>query len=103
MVKITKTVAGEWLADVPLEKRFWCSDGRVLKNLAELEAALKEMNEETFRYHSNEAKSDFSNWVRDVVGDEKLSGDLRKSTTRAQAAKSVASRIAWLRSKVARD
>jgi len=103
MVKVTKTIAEGWLADVPQEKRFWCSDGRVLKNLAELEAALKEMSEETFRYHSSESKSDFSNWVRDVIGDEKLSGDLRKSTTRAQAAKSVASRIAWLRSKVARS
>jgi len=102
MARITKAIAKGWLADVPQEKRFWCSDGRVLKNLAELEAALKEMNEETFRYHSSETKSDFSNWVRDVIGDEKLSGDLQKSTTRVQAAKSVASRIAWLRSKVAR-
>jgi hypothetical protein len=102
MARITKAIAKGWLADVPQEKRFWCSDGRVLKNLAELEVALKEMHEGTFRYHSSESKSDFSNWVRDVIGDEKLSGDLRKSTTRTQAAKSVASRIAWLRSKVVR-
>lgn len=99
MVKITKAIAEERLADVPQEKRFWCSDGRALKNLSELEAVLKEMSEETFCYHSNEARSDFSNWVRDVIGDEKLSRDLQKSTTRAQAAKSVAGRIAWLKSK----
>lgn len=100
MVKITKTIAEERLADVPKEKRFWCSDRRVLKNLPELETALKEMSEETFRYHSNETKNDFSNWVRDVIGDEKLSRDLQKSTTRAEAAKSVADRVTWLKSKI---
>ncbi len=97
MDKIKKTIAEERLADVLQEKRFWCSDGRVLKNLPQLETALKEMSEETFRYHSSEAKNDFSNWVRDVIGDEKLSMDLQKSTTRLQAAKSVAERIVWLK------
>ncbi len=99
MVRISKVIAEERLADVPQEKRFWCSDGRALKNLSELEVALQEMKEEAFRYHSNETKNDFSNWVRDVIGDEKLSRDLQKSPTREQAVKSVASRIAWLRSK----
>jgi hypothetical protein len=96
-------MAAEWLADVPLEKQFWCSDGRILKNLAELENTLGEMSEETFGYHSNEVKSDFSNWVRDVIGDEKLARDLLKSVTRAQAMKNVANRIAWLNSKMASD
>ncbi len=99
MVRITKTVARQWLAEVPPDKTFWCADGRVLKSLPELEIALKEMSEETFRYHCNEAKSDFSNWVRDVIGDEKLARDLQKSTTLAQAMKSVTSRIAWLGSR----
>ena len=97
MVRITKSVAEERLGNVPEEKRFWCRDGRYLKNLEELQVALEQMTEETFSYHSNETKSDFSNWVGDVIGDEKLSRDLRKSTTRAQAAKSVADRINWLR------
>ena len=65
MAKMTKTVAQGMLGDVPQDKRFWCSDGRVLKNLPELEVALKEMSEETFRYHSNKAKNDFSMWVKD--------------------------------------
>jgi hypothetical protein len=99
MVRIKKTVAEKWLADVVSEKYFWCSDGRVLKNLPELEVALKEISEETFHYHSNEFKNDFSNWVHDVVGDEKLARDLRKNTTQIQAAKSLADRIAWLKGK----
>ncbi len=100
MAEITKEIAGKMLGDVPDGKQFYCADGRVMKNLPELELALKEMSEETFRYHSNETKSDFSNWVRDVIGDEKLSRDLSKSTSRTQTAKKVADRIAWLRSKI---
>lgn len=102
MVKITRMDAEKLLGEVSQEKRFRCSDGRMLKTLPELEVALKEISEETFRYHCNKTKSDFSNWVRDVIGDEELSEELRKSTTQAKAAKSVASRVAWLRRKAAK-
>ena len=99
MVKISKTIAEERLADVLQEKRFWCSDGRVLKNLPELKLALEQMSEGVFRHHSNETRNDFSNWVRDVIGEEKLSRDLQKSKTQAQAAKAVAGRVVWLKSR----
>jgi len=99
MVRITKTVAANWLADVPGEKCFWSTDGRVVKNLAELEASLREMSDATYCYHYNDFKSDFSQWVQDVIGDEKLARDLCKSSTRARAARSVAERIAWLQAK----
>ena len=101
MVKTTRAVAEGRLGDVSPDKQFWCQDGRYLKNLKELEAALEQMAEETFRYHSNEGKSDFSDWVRDVIGDDKLARELLKSTTPVQAAKSVADRINWLNSKIA--
>ena len=42
MIKLTRVIAKNWLADVPDDKRFWCQDGQVMKNLAELEAAIKE-------------------------------------------------------------
>lgn len=100
MLKFTKEVAEKILGNVPQDKQFWCSGGRVLKNLQELEVALKELSDDAFRYHVNETKNDFSNWVREVIGDEKLSRDLQKSTTRNQAIKSVASRLAWLKSKI---
>lgn len=100
IVKITKEIAEGRLGNVPDDKRFWCSDGRVLKNLQELETALIEISDETFRQHSNEAKNDFCNWVRDLILDEKLSRDLLKSTNRLQAAKNVSSRIAFLKSKL---
>ncbi|MBI4304659.1 MAG: hypothetical protein HY665_10040, partial [Chloroflexi bacterium] len=100
VTRIAKSTAKGWLANVPEDKVFWCSDGRVLKNLAALEIALREMNDDTFRYHANDSKNDFSKWVKDVIGDEKLSRDLQKSANRAQAAKNVASRIAFLKEKV---
>ena len=101
IIKITKAIAGARLADVAQGKQFWCSDGRVLKNLLELKSALEQMSEDTFRHHSNETRSDFSNWVRDAIGDDKLSRDLQKSKTQAQAAKAVGNRITWLKSKTA--
>ena len=100
MSRITREIAGARLADVEQEKQFWCTDGRVLRNLPELKSVLEQMSEETFRYHSNETRSDFSNWVRDVIGDDKLSRDLQKSKTQAQAAKAVSDRVTWLKSKI---
>ena len=97
MAKFSKEVALKMLGDVPPENNFWCIDGRVLKNLPETVAALKEMTDETFRQHVNEEKNDFANWVRDVIGDEKLSLDLRQSKTRAEAARVISNRIAWLK------
>lgn len=99
MVTITKKMAGQWLADVLQDKVFWCYDGRTLKNLAELQAAFEEMSEDSFRYHSNDVKSDFSSWVKDVIGDEKLAADLKQSQTLAQAAQAVSRRVASLKRK----
>jgi hypothetical protein len=100
MAVIDEEIALKILGDVPDDKKFYCSDGRVLKNLGELNKALAEMSEETFNYHSNAVKSDFSNWVKDVIGDEKLSLDLKKAGNRARAGKVVFSRTAWLKSKI---
>jgi len=97
MAKLTREAAQKILSNTSAEKRFFCKDGQVMKNLTELEAALKEMNDETFRYHANEKKNDFSNWVKDVIGDDDLAKELRKCSTRARAAKVVSSRIATLK------
>ncbi|MFO7995643.1 MAG: hypothetical protein R6U93_00620 [Dehalococcoidia bacterium] len=99
IVRISKEEANRRLGDVPDEKRFWCSDGRFVKNLGELEKALNDMSDEGFRYHSGEGRSDFSNWVRDVIGDDKLARDLIKAGSRTQARQAVAQRIAFLESK----
>ena len=100
IIKISKEQASRRLEDVLDEKRFWCQDGRVVKNLKELEEALDDMGDETFHHHSVEGRNDFSNWIRDVVGDEKLANDLSKAKSRIQASKAVAQRISFLQSKL---
>jgi hypothetical protein len=101
MARLTKSIARKILADVPDEKRFWLADGKYLKNLAELQLALVQMSPETFRTHSNWEKTDFSNWVKDVMGDESLAAELLKSETQEEAATVVAERLNFLKSKIA--
>ena len=100
IVKISKEEANRRLGDVTDEKRFWCQDGKVVKNLKELEKTLNDMRDETFHYHSGEGRNDFSSWIRDVVGDNKLANDLSKAKSHMQASKAVAQRISFLQSKV---
>jgi hypothetical protein len=101
MVRITRDIAEKWLADVPNDVVFRCCDGQILRNLRELGSVLAGMENEVFVYHVTKGKNDFSTWVRDVIGDEKLARDLGKSSNRDQAAKAVSSRIAFLESKLA--
>jgi len=87
------------LRDVPQDKVFWCHDGRVLKNLDELAAALQEMSEETYHNHVTAGKNDFSAWVWDVIGDRTLASELQRAVMRNSAAEVVKARLARLRAK----
>jgi hypothetical protein len=96
----TKKTAKKLLADAPDDKRFWVSDGKMLKNLAELGMALKQMSDETYSYHHNEEKCDFSMWVRDVIGDNELASNLENAATRAKAARYVGNRLTQLKNQM---
>ena len=61
IVKISKEEANRRLGDVLDGKHLWCHDGKVVKNLKELEEALNNMSDETFHHHSGEGRNDFSN------------------------------------------
>lgn len=89
---LTTAVSKSCLSDVAADKVFLCHDGRVMKNLDELSVALREMSEDTFRYHVTADRNDFSKWVEDVIGDPELSAVLKNSSTRSQAGKLVANR-----------
>jgi len=89
---MAKAVNKLCLSDVAADKVFWCHDGRVMKNLDELGAALREMSEDTFLYHVTVDRNDFSKWVEDVFGDHELSAVLKNSSTRSQAGKLMADR-----------
>jgi hypothetical protein len=87
------------LVKVPAQYVFYCRDGSVFADLRELAEGLKAMSDETFTYHSNLQKQDFSKWVRDVIGDEELANGLAKASNRLQAAEYLVARIALLTSK----
>jgi hypothetical protein len=84
------------LEKVPAEYVFYCYDGGVYRDLAELAAGLAAMSDETFAYHSNRERQDFCNWVRDVIEDIELANDLAAAVNRIQAADCVADHILYL-------
>ena len=100
IAKVNKEEAQRRLGDVPEDKRFWCHDGKTIKNLKELRKALIEMSDETFHYHLGGGRNDFSKWIREVVGDDKLAEALIKTRSRMQASQAVAERISFLEHKI---
>jgi hypothetical protein len=100
----TSTIAREEvqkiLAKAPNDKLFWSNDGRVITDLRDLVDALGNMSDQNFAYHSNAIKKDFSNWVRDVLGDVKLADNLEKSDNREEAARIAGEQYAFLMEKL---
>ncbi len=90
--------AQQALRRVPLrEQCFFAKDGSVFCSLKEFLEGLKRMHPDTFKIHSNAAKSDFANWVRDVIGDETLAHSLEVNRkNQANAIARVENRLAKL-------
>ena len=98
---VTKEEAKRYLCDVAPEQCFWVNNGLILKNLDELANALPEMGNDTFYYHMNNEKNDFSAWISDVVGDKALANDLLSSRNKESAFKKVQKRLNSLKKKAA--
>ncbi|MDK2849704.1 MAG: hypothetical protein PWP03_289 [Candidatus Woesearchaeota archaeon] len=58
--------------EIKPEHFFLVKDGIVLKSLLELVDALEFMDDETFRYHVNDLRNDFYNWIKDVFNEDEL-------------------------------
>ena len=97
--RITKILAKKFLARVPEQNFFWCTDGHVFRDINELKEALPRMSDQAFCYHCNDSKKDFSKWIRDIVGDEKLAQTLETAQDRERAAKILEERCSLLASK----
>lgn len=96
---VTKEEAKRYLCDAAPEKCFWLNNGPILKNLEELANALHEMSSETFNHHVSKEKNDFSSWIKDVIGDQKLANDILSSKTKESSLKKVRSRLNSLKKK----
>lgn len=60
---------------------FWMNDGQILNTLVALEVALKKMDNDVYKYHTNLGRHDFANWVEDVLLDIECATALRKAKT----------------------
>jgi hypothetical protein len=76
---------------------FWCQDGRIFRDIKDLAEGLAAVSDETYAYHANTEKNDFSKWVREILNDDKLARDLEKARDRIQAARFAASHASAMR------
>ncbi len=88
------------LRDVNPDENFTICDGRVLKNLFELEEVLKGMGADIYKHHVTESRNDFASWVKGAVGDSVLSDRLIRANRADKAYRLVHHRINELAPKV---
>ncbi len=88
------------LQNAPENQVFLLKGGRKIRNLHELVREIFRMDEETFRYHVNEQKNDFANWIKDVLKDEVLARRIRDVKDRETIGRFVGTRIHELRAAV---
>jgi hypothetical protein len=81
------------LTKASAEYVFWCQDGSTFSDLLELAEGLRMMSDETFAFHSNPEKHDFSNWIRDVLGEGELADELMMVSSRPEAVSCIIARI----------
>ena len=88
------------LQDVANEMKFQLHGGGELGSLEDLLQALHEAPGETYDHHVNEHNNDFSNWIRDCIGDTALAKNLTKVSNQDQACEVVQERLDWLRARI---
>jgi hypothetical protein len=97
VVKVAdKKSAREKLSDVHPDFHFRVKDGSTVKSLHELEAKLKDMDDETFVHHVSDEKNDFKNWIEAIINDDKLAAKLAKHKTKKDIIKVVELRVRQL-------
>jgi len=80
-----KTTKNKLLKRAPAKKEFVLVDGKVLKDVFQLIDALEKMGDDVFNHHVNEARNDFSNWIRDVFDDHELADMLSQPMDKMKA------------------
>jgi len=62
----------------PEEFVFVLYGGRKIKDIYELADELEKMGKETFDFHVNEFKNDFSRWIHDILDEKELAETLKE-------------------------
>jgi hypothetical protein len=68
--------------EVTPEQYFILRNGQPVRSLKELIEILEYIDDTTFDHHVNEYRNDFSNWIRDVIGDAELADDVEHAEDR---------------------
>jgi hypothetical protein len=58
------------------ENYFVLGNGGVIKSIEEFGSTLDHLSDDEFRYHVNDTKNDFANWIRDVFAETELAEKL---------------------------
>jgi ElaB/YqjD/DUF883 family membrane-anchored ribosome-binding protein len=75
------------------EHQFITKKGDTIKNITELAQKIKQMDEETYIHHANEQRNDFSNWIKDVLKDEELANEIKRSKNKQETANRIDDKI----------
>ena len=75
----------ERLKDAVPEHYFHVCNGTIIRGILDLEQCLLNMSDETFQYHVNENKNDFSKWVRETLHEEAFADELLKISSKSEA------------------
>lgn len=93
-----KDFAKKILADVDNGKEFILHiSGKVrkVKNIIDLQHEIKNMSDEEFNHHVNDAKNDFAVWIQEILGDETLSRDVKNTNSKEEIVKLLHTRISF--------
>ena len=77
------------ITNISADKYFRVADGTVIKHLAELPDALRNMSPETFASHVNNERNDFYDWVKDVFDHSSLARKIKHVKHKETMAKQV--------------
>ena len=94
-MRLNVGIAEKILGDVGDGSRFFATNGKIFASLVDLKNGLREMSEEHFFHHVREGGNDFSNWIRECLGDVRLADSLI-GLDKDKAVKKIASRIAYI-------
>jgi hypothetical protein len=71
-MRLNVGLAEKILGSVGEGNRFFSKDGRIFSGLRDLQNGLKTMGNDIFLRHAEKNGNDFSNWVRECIGDTRL-------------------------------
>ncbi len=91
------------LRNVPKKDHFVVVDGTVLKNLKDLQHAIINMEEESFKHHVNASQHDFHDWVKNAHKDAALASQLLKAQDQKSAAAVLHKRVQKIQAEVLKE